>query len=492
MYDSTFWLETSTHNTFDTDVHSKYDVIVVGGGITGVVSAYLLQKSGKQVLIIDRLGIAKGESAHTTAFLTSVYDTSSEEIDNRFGETGVKAIWQNQQAAIDFIESLVEQENIDCDFTRINSHVFALKQEHLEILRQETDYGSKFGLDINYIEKSSLPFPTFGSMIVKNQAKFHPLKLINYLAQSFKEKGGHIKENLHVNKVENHEDGVKVICNDEIELTTKDLIVATHYPFTFDLKDVNKLSAYNTYVVEARIKSGLLAPDIYWDCDDPYTYFRVENEDEFDRIIIGGKDHKTGHSTGTPYEFLVAYLGKRLMIDSFEVIRQWTGQIYESIDGLPFIGEYKKHHYVATGWAGNGMTYGVFSAILIHDLITTDQHSEKELYNPRRNENILGMVGQSVVTFAKEVNHVAKVQLSTDESQLKDDEGAVMRVNGIPTAVYKHKNGRITKRMASCPHLKCVVAWNAVDKTFDCPCHGSRFTCEGKVFAGPATKDLVE
>ena len=253
------------------------------------------------------------------------------------------------------------------------------------------------------------------------------------------------------------------------------------------------MTSTQSYVIEAVIPSQQLPEALFLDTQDPYHYFRVDRSLLNDRIILGGEDHETGQASDAEARFakLETFLKKLLPDAPYQIVRRWSGQLYETIDGIPYIGKThtNKQWLIATGFAGNGMTFGVLSALIHRDLILGRENATTRLYRTRRFTGILHYMERGY-NFVKEFVKGFFRNEEQDMRKIGHDEGAVVRINGEQVAVYKSKTGEVTKLSPLCTHLKCVVAWNPDGKTWDCPCHGSRFEKTGKVLNGPASKPL--
>lgn len=489
---ASIWGTGESNSSLSTIKTEKTDVCIIGAGITGLTTAYFLSKQGKQVTVVDRLPtLASGETSHTTAFLTSYFDTPSEQIKNTFDEQTACLIWEIGQQAIDQVEQIIKSEVIDCDWRRCTNYVIAAQPDHAQILQTELAYARKAGISTQYHHPPSpLEFIHYDVLELHHQAKLHPINYLKGIIDILHQRGVKFIHS-HAHSVEEKE-GVQLITIDTDQtIASRDLVVTTHYPFTVDPLFSAKLEPYLSYVISAKIPKNTILEAIYQDTNDPYFYFRIDSTPDYDIITLGGADHYTGHAPETdPYLMLESYLNQLLLNTEYKITNKWSGQVLNAIDGIPYIGEYKPHHYLASGWAGNGMTFGTFSAQLISDLITHGDHPHRELFHPHRNQNKTGYAVHGAKTAAVEAAHLAQSMLSTDEDKIESDSGAVIAEKGKPVCVCKDQTGRIRRFSARCTHMGCIVRWNKHEKTFDCPCHGSRFNTKGEVITGPATKPL--
>jgi glycine/D-amino acid oxidase-like deaminating enzyme/nitrite reductase/ring-hydroxylating ferredoxin subunit len=364
-------------------------------------------------------------------------------------------------------------------------------EKEIESLQKDAELASAFGFDAEFIESD----PLFKRPAVRfpNQLKFHPLKYVNALAKALPGNGCNIFSRTRGSDIDNekHE-----LHSDNGVLAYETVVAATHVPIqgergTFGAALFQtKLAAYSTYAIEAEIET--MPESLFWDTDDPYLYLRFDRRDGGSSVIIGGEDHKTGQEEDTEarYEQLENILKKTF--PGSKPKHRWSGQVLETLDGLPYIGEIAAHQYIATGFSGNGMTLGTFSAMLICDLITGKSNLLSELFAPDR-KAIAGTwdyVRENKDFLAYFVKD--RLRPSVPLESLGRCSGEVLTVDGKKRAVYCDEDGQRTVLSPICPHMGCIVAWNKAEKTWDCPCHGSRFTATGELIAGPAESNLEQ
>ncbi|HEU4679655.1 MAG TPA: FAD-dependent oxidoreductase [Terrimicrobiaceae bacterium] len=469
------------------------DVLIVGGGITGITTAYLLKRAGCRVALVDLNNIGGGETAHTTAHLTFVADTRLHELASQLGRERAQAFWGAGHLAMQQIGSIVDELKIGCELRRVPGYLFAAtgKDEQTEAasLREDALIANALGFDAAFIEND----PVFQRPAVRfpNQLKFHPLKYLNVIAQTIPGDGCHIFSRTSGSNIN----------SDKHELETKEgsisygaVVAATNVPILGERNTLGgalfqtKLAAYSTYAIEAEIESA--AESLHWDTGDPYLYCRFDKRDGRKSVILGGEDHKTGQEENTEarYDRL-----ERILRETFPTARlkhRWSGQVLETPDGLPYIGEVRERQFLATGFSGNGMTLGTFSAILIRDLLTGQSNPWRELFAPQRKATIgtWDYLRENKDYPAYLLKGLASRPATVDEP--RRGFGEVIELKGEKRAVYCDDHGKRTVLSPICPHMGCVVAWNGAEKTWDCPCHGSRFTATGELMAGPAESGL--
>jgi glycine/D-amino acid oxidase-like deaminating enzyme/nitrite reductase/ring-hydroxylating ferredoxin subunit len=477
------------------DTHA--DVCIVGAGIAGLTTAYLLTKEGKRVIVVDDGPTAGGETCRTTAHLVSALDDRFYHLERLHGAEGARLAAQSHVAAIDKIEEIIRDEHIDCDFTRLDGYLFVPPGDDLAPLEDELKAAHRAGLtDVSRVERAPVAtFDTGPALRFPRQGQFHILKYLDGVADAAKRQGAVIYNGTHVDRIEGGKDA-RVETSRGL-VTAGAIVVATNSPVNDLVAIHTKQAAYRTFVVGARVPQGSVAQILLWDTPDPYHYVRVLRADGHDVLIVGGEDHKTGQANDAEERFqrLQQWTRERFPhVERFEF--QWSGQVMEPVDSLALIGRNpldSDNVYIATGDSGNGMTHGTIAGMLLTDLIAGRSNPWEKLYDPAR--KTLGATKE----FAKENLNVAAqyADLVTpgerdDISQIQPGEGAIVRHGLAKVAVYRDDQGVLHERSAFCSHLGCVVHWNSLEKTWDCPCHGSRFQTDGHVVNGPAIRALAK
>ncbi|HYF68023.1 MAG TPA: FAD-dependent oxidoreductase [Ohtaekwangia sp.] len=503
-YHESFWTDSVPQLPFGSlNTDEETDVVIVGAGIAGLSVGYALTKVGKRVIILDDGLIGSGESGRTTAHISTALDDRYLEIEKSLGEENAALAASSHSAAIHFVSQIVADEKIDCDFEKLNGYLFLDPSDRIQTLRKEFESTQKAGLKTEILpavpgisnhEGPCLRFP--------DQAQFHPMKYLLGLSKTIVENGGRIFQFSHVTEIS--KDGVQV---NGLKVRAKHIVVATNSPINNRVTMHTKQFPYRTYVVAAEIPKESLPRALWWDTGDqnsqwvakPYHYVRTQSfNDTADLLIVGGEDHKTGQADAEHISEEDRYaLLERWARDHFPMITNiaytWSGQVLEPIDMMGFIGRNPgdDNIYIVTGDSGNGMTHGTIAGMLIRDLITGVPNPWEKLYDPAR------VTFSAAGDFVKEVSNMAKQYLDyftpgemESVEQLRAGEGTVIRSKIQKLAVYRDPSGQVQAYSAVCPHLGCYVHWNADEKSFDCPCHGSRFSCEGKVMNGPAISDL--
>lgn len=449
----------------------KTDVVIVGGGLAGVFSAYLLAKEGKKVVLLEKDRIGNGQTDYTTAFITYVVDTNLSKMVEKIGEENAKLVWDSGKMALAEIERIISNEKIECDFLHCTAYEFALNREDIEILKKETRLGQKLGFDVSFKTDGKLGFENFGYLEIPDQAKFHPLKFLHHLTKKAQEAGVLVFENTEVLGIE--EGSHLQIKTEKGAIEAEFAVIDTYNPLSsFSLPD--RLISLQSYVMSFIIKKNIIGEAIYWDTEKPYSYFRLDTFENFDRLILGGRDHLTGQdpNPGNHFSELEAYLQKIYISKEYKVEAYWSGEILDSIDGIAYIGRSPRNPSVllSTGFSGNGMTYAALSAMLNRDIIMGKTNKYKALFDPGR----------------QSFSQTPKFR----EEEISFNSGKIIEIDGKKVAVYKDEQGKTHKLSPICTHLGCTVGWNDKEKTWDCPCHGSRYTKDGSVMNGPAKNPL--
>src|ERR687891_1711202 len=502
------------------------DVIIVGGGIAGMTTAYLLSKSGKKVVVIEDGYIGSGETGRTTAHITHALDDRYYNLEQKHGLDGARSAANSHTAAINLIESTVKEENIDCDFERLDGFLFLDPTDTKESLDKELEATHKAGINTTEIvEKAPLQsFNTGPCIRFPNQAQFQPLKYLRGLYHAIIRNEGQIFTETHAQEV--NSDGIKTLNDHTVK--AKSIVVATNAPIIDKTSKIyDKQDAFRTYVIGARIKKGAIPTALYWDTGNqnsenlvaPYHYVRIQkrdnNEDNddknYDLLIIGGEDHQTGNFSSDDdiekrYSRLESWAKDRFPIEAIEY--RWSGQVMEPQDSIAFIGhnpgDNRNNIYIATGDSGNGITHGTIAGILLTDLILGKSNPWTALYDPsRKPRKVPGAKSEVGETQSQEAEKPTdqdkqkndKRSSSKSEEKitslenLKERQGIVLEEEKI--AAYKDPTGQLHTYSAVCIHLGCTVTWNNSEKSFDCPCHGSRFSANsGNVINGPANSGI--
>jgi len=476
----------------------EVNVLVVGAGITGITAAYFLKKAGLTVALIEREHAAMMDTGHTTAHLTYVTDIRLTELTRNFGNNHAQAAWDAGAAAIDQIEAVVEQEKIECEFTRVPGYLHAPVdgdwESEAEKLKEEAKLATELGFDGEYLE--SVPHYGLPGIRFANQAKFHPRKYLARLREIMATDGSLVFDESAAEEFDAEKRSARVngrwIQFDRVVMATNNPLVGLASMTEATLFQT-KLSLYSSYVLGASAPAGSVPLALFWDTKDPYDYLRVDRHNGQDYIIFGGEDYKTGQVSETEgcFERLATKLGR--IVPEARVEHRWSGQVIVTIDGLPYIGENAEGQFIATGFCGNGITFGTISALMARDWATGARNPWSDLFAVDR-KKIKGAAWDYLKENKDYPYYLIKDRLARAEAdsvrELAPCTGMIIKSKAGKVAAYRDADGTVTKRSAICTHMGCVVRWNPAETTWDCPCHGSRFKTNGEVIAGPAEAPL--
>lgn len=474
------------------------DVLVIGGGLTGITAAYLLKKEGVKVALIERQRCAAADTGHTTAHLTYVTDYRLHQLVKHFGCEAAKAFWEAGMSAIDQISDIVRELKIDCEFKWVpgylHSKLFEPAQSELPALKKDAELARQLDFDAQWLDK--VPYANRPGIRFLNQAKFQPRKYLRALLNAIHGDGSYVFENTEAGEIQDKPLQVEA---GRYHIRCKYVIIATHTPLMGKCNVLNatlfqsKLALYTSYVLGAKLPKGIVPEALYWDTTDPYYYLRIDPQKDADYAIFGGEDCKTGQEEDAPKVF--ARLEEKLgqVLPQAKVQHRWLGQIVETNDGLPFIGENSGQQFVATGFCGNGFTLGTLSAVMARDRFLKRKNPWFDLFAVDRRK-FHGGTWRYIKENLDYPFYLVRDRLARAESDSTDDlkfgEGKIMKLDGKKVAAYRDETGKVNLHSPVCTHMKCLVRWNAADKTWDCPCHGSRFKPMGEVFSGPAEAPL--
>ena len=493
-----YWLESAPFPRFpkiDQDV--TVDVAIVGGGIMGVTAAHLLKQAGLTVALIDRDVVAGVDTMCTTAHLTCVTDQRLHQRRKHFNDDVAKAVWDAGGAGLDQIVRLIREEDIRCDFQWATGFLHApvgepRAESAVDDLKQEASAADVLGINAWFQERTA-PWEVPGVVFPK-QAIFHPRKYLAPLARSLPGKGSHVFSHTPADEI-----SARMIKSGERKIHFQHLILATHTPLTGNtsllpaLLFQTKLYLYTSYAVSARVKPGTVPPGAYWDTSDPYFYLRVEPGREFDRLIFGGEDHKTGQVDDTRNHYHALEQRLERYAPGAKIDHRWSGQVIETNDGLPFIGETAEHQFAGTGFSGNGMTFGSLAALMAADSVLKRKNPWTDIFDIHR-KHVLGGTWRYLAENADYPYYMVRNWLGgTDGDSLasvKPGQGKILKLDGKKVAAHRDADGKVSLCSPVCTHLQCIVDWNQSEQTWDCPCHGSRFKPSGEVISGPAEEPL--
>lgn len=492
------WQDTTTHDPVKSSKPiRRYNVIIIGAGITGLTTALMLQSAGKQCLIIEATAVGFGTTSGTSAHLNTVLDTPYTDIIKDFGMDAAILTATAAKEALQIIENFVSQYNIDCDFELCDGYMYATDAKEGEELDKLLNGIREVGLPGQYI--SDIPAPMKFTKAIKfgQQGRFHPLKYLTALLSAYQQLGGHLLEDCIVTKVIDGDNLQQVWTANSPVYEADEVVYATHTPPGIHLLTF-KLAPYRSYVMGFQLDPPQHYPeDLIYDMKEPFHYLRKAKYKNEDILIVGGQDHKTGHHDNTDFNFAELEAFVKAQYPVRKRLYKWSSQYYESTDGLPYIGYFpgkrNKRQFVATGYSGNGMIFGTLSAHIISGLILKGNSVYQDLFSPSRVKPVAGF--QSFVSENVDVvKHfmVDRLSITKIESaiELARGQGEVVNLEGQRVGLYKDIDGKLYGVDPVCKHAGCVVNWNNTERSWDCPCHGARYAPDGTLLTGPATEGL--
>jgi glycine/D-amino acid oxidase-like deaminating enzyme/nitrite reductase/ring-hydroxylating ferredoxin subunit len=499
MRNAPFWIDSASIRRFPRlQRNINVDVVIIGAGVTGVTTAYLMKKEGLTVALIERERVASIDTGHTTAHLTYITDVQLRELEDNFGNDHAQAAWDAGAAAIDEIEKIVGEEGIDCEFTRVPAYVHVRvdgsTKKEASSLKKEADLAAKLGFDAAYLK--SAPYFNLPAVRFANQAKFHPRKYLRSLVVKIPGNGSHVFEKSAATDFDAKKHRLKVnrhwVGFDRVVIATNNPLVGLASITSATLLQT-KLSLYTSYALGAEVPLETIPEALFWDTREPYDYLRVDRHRRFDYVVYGGEDHRTGQKRKTQRAYARLLARFKKIIPEARVDHRWSGQIIATPDGLPYIGENAEHQFVGTGYCGNGITFGTVAAMMARDWTTARKSPWTDLFAVDR-KKIKGATWNYFRENKDYPYYMIKDRIARPEAdsvrELKRGEGMVVGSRGKKVAAFRDHNGELHRLSPVCPHLGCHVRWNPAESTWDCPCHGSRFKATGEVISGPAEEAL--
>lgn len=483
------WVSTTEPGDFpalSSDEHA--DVVVVGAGITGLTTARLLIEDGASVIVIDAGPVCAGATGYTTAKVTSLHGLAYTDLADRFDEERARLYGEANEAAIREIERLIDLDGIDCDFERRAHIAYTIDRDSAASIEREAQLAARLGLPASTSSAAELPYDVAAAVRFDNQAQFHPRAYCLGLARAVTSAGGRIFSHTRARHVDDRE---RVVVTEHGELRAESIVVATHIPIREMGGYFARAEAMRSYALAVTV-DGDRPEDMYISIDSPTRSLRTAG----DHLIVGGEGHKVGepHDTNEHYRNLEAWA--RQHFDVVNVDHRWSAQDWSAADGVPVIGRMAGHDnvLVATAFKKWGMTHGTVAGLLLRDLIAGRVNPWLEVYDATRvtpKQSIREVISDNVSA----VKHFIGDRLASGDSTTIEDlaagDGAVVHIDGEAVAAFRDDDGRVRALSAVCTHLGCLVSFNPAERSWDCPCHGSRFACDGSVLEGPAVDDLA-
>ncbi|MGZ9586573.1 FAD-dependent oxidoreductase [Paenibacillus marinisediminis] len=498
QFPESYWRDTLSLPSFPKlTEHIHAEVVVVGGGISGITTAYLLAKEGIKVVLLEAGQLLNGTTGHTTAKITAQHDLIYDEFISNFGQEKAQLYYKANHEALQFIKRTIEEHEIQCDFSEQDAHIYTNSDEYITKIENELAAYEKLGINGEIVSQIALPIPIKTAIVMHKQAQFHPLKYLSKLVELFIQSGGIIYEHTTVETVEK-EPQPTAVTTDGHKITGKHVISCSHFP-CYDGKGFyfSRLHAERSYIIGIKSDKRYLG-GMYINAEQPKRSVRMTPLGNGENLIlIGGDGHKTGQGICTikHYEALQEFANQTFGIQEFSY--RWSTQDLVTLDKIPYVGQLSSsapNIYVATGYRKWGMTNGTAAALLLRDLIIGKENAYRELYTPSRFD-FAPDVKNFIVQNADVAKHLIGGKLEfvrNKPDSLANDEGGVVSVNGKRAGAYRDEKGKLHIVDTTCTHMGCELEWNHGDRSWDCPCHGSRFSIDGDVMEGPATKPLTK
>ncbi|MDQ5861390.1 MAG: FAD-dependent oxidoreductase [Actinomycetota bacterium] len=469
----------------------EVDAAVIGAGIAGLTAALALKRTGQTVAVVEAARVGTGVTGHTTGKVTSLHRLAYTELARRHGDDTARTYGQANQSAVEHVAQLVAEEAIDCEFRRVANYTYAETDDALDLVRAEASLAARLGLPAAFTTEVPLPFPAKGAVRFDGQAQIHAVKYLQGLARVVDGEGSFVFEQTRAERV--HDGSPAVVDTGHGTVRARDIIVATNVPFGGQGLFYLRCHPHRSYLVAGRVDTPPLDAT-FISVDEPVRSILTASVNGTSYVLTGGEGHRVSEpgDTAERYNRLAAFAHDRLGVD--KVAYRWSTQDGIPLDGLPYAGLMSptaKHVYVITGLRKWGLSNGTAAALILADTLSGRENPWASVFNSNRitpAASARRFMKENTKTVAAVL--AGKLRSRPGHTELSPGEGKVMTVNGESTAVYKDADGQVHAVSATCTHLGCTVGFNTADATWDCPCHGSRFSTDGTVIQGPAAKNL--
>lgn len=489
-----YWIASTPQKSYSALDHDlSVDLAIIGGGAVGISTAYMLCKKGIRIAILEADHILHGATGHTTAKITSQHGLIYHKIESQISLELARQYADANETAIKTITQIIRDNRIDCDFFPQSAYVYTNEDDYVDQIGQESMAAAALGIEAAYLDKIPLPFPIKAAVRFDHQAQFHPLKYFQALTETLTKCGCEIYEQSRVVGIEKGSHFVLTTHTGK-KITAQKVVIASHYPFYNKPRMYfARLWADKSYALALKIKEAYPG-GMYITAEEPGRSFRSLQCGEEELVIVGGEHHKTGLSkdTNRHYQALADYSHELFTVKNIPY--RWSTQDCMTLDSIPYVGQFKSNTpnlYIATGFGKWGMTNSIASSLLLKDLILAGKSPWQEVYRPSRHT-----ISASTKTFLVQNTSVAKELLkgklssAPKEFQLNPGEGKIVKIDGKKAGAYKDAQGAMHLVNTTCPHMGCELVWNPAERSWDCPCHGSRFSYDGDIIEGPTVKHL--
>ncbi|NLI93319.1 MAG: FAD-dependent oxidoreductase [Peptococcaceae bacterium] len=489
-----YWMDSTPQPEYPTlQEDIQVDIAIIGGGFVGISTAYMLHSQGLKTAILEADRILQGTTGHTTAKITSQHGLIYSKIKSQMSEEFAKQYADANESAIKMIEKIARENNIECDYVPQSAYVYTLQDWYIDKINDEVKVASSLGIKATYLEEIPLPFPIKAAIRFDDQAQFHPRKFLLPLAEKIAASGCQIFEQSRIVNIEENDKYV-LITRDGKKVTAEKVIIASHYPcYNKPALYFTRLYPERSYIVAIKAKEKYPG-GMYITAEEPGRSLRSQNSDQGELIFVVGEHHKTGQGEDTVkhYEALIDYANEHFTVENIPY--RWSTQDCMTLDDVPYVGHFTSHTpnmYIATGFGKWGMTNSIASAMILKDLIIKGESPWQDVYNPSR-QTILASAKNFIVENLNVAQNLinGKTQPLEHDTNIQKGEGKVIAANGQRSGAYRDEQGTLHVIDTTCTHMGCELNWNSAEKTWDCPCHGSRFTYEGDIVEGPAVNPL--
>ncbi|RKD25795.1 (2Fe-2S)-binding protein [Ammoniphilus oxalaticus] len=473
------------------------DVVIVGGGMTGLTSAYLLVNEGLKVAVLEADRLLNGTTGHTTAKVTAQHGLIYDELISSMGRSKARLYYEANLDALQFIEQMVEQHHIDCDFQKQDAYLYATTEEYKLKIEKEAAAYEKLGIDGGLVDEIPFDIEIQNGLVMKEQAQFHPLKYMAQLVRLITEKGGLIYENTTAVNIQTDDQHPTVLTRENHRVTANHALICSHFPFYEGLGLYSsRMYASRSYVLAAKTKKKYPG-GMYVSVDKPTRSLRsaMINGEEF--VLIVGEDHKTGQGGDTLDHYKKLETFGEQVFGLEKIAYRWSAQDLITLDKVPYIGgitSKESNIMIATGYRKWGMTTSAVAAFLFRDVVLKKKNRYQDLYSPSRfyaNPSLKNFFVQNANVVGQLLKGKFEMPHKTWD-EIGNDEGGIISIDGERKGAYRDPAGCLHIVDTTCTHIGCEVEWNNGDRTWDCPCHGSRFSYTGEVVEGPAEKPLQQ
>jgi glycine/D-amino acid oxidase-like deaminating enzyme/nitrite reductase/ring-hydroxylating ferredoxin subunit len=496
---TSLWVDTAPETDYPVlraGLHA--DVAVLGGGIAGLTTALLLKREGARVAVVEAGRVGAGVTAYTTAKVTSLHGIQYQSVESSFGEDGARAYAQANEAGLERVAELIDELGIDCDWRRKPAYTYAEDESDRGKIEDEVEAAVRAGLPATFTTETDLPWPVAAAIRVEDQAEFHPRRYLIALAAEVDGGGSHVFERSRAIAVAGGKERVR-ISTTRGELTADQVVVATHFPFLDRGGYFARMHPERSYGLGLYLKRGAKAPQgMYLSTESPSHTVRSHPTARGEMVIAGGESHKTGQGGDTAARVARLEQWARERFDVKSIEYRWSTQDNMPVDGVPFIGRlapFQKRLWVATGFMKWGLTNGTAAGMILTDLINDRSNPWADLFDSTRFKPLASakeLVKENANVGVHFVgDHIGRPDVRSVDALAPGQAGIVRRGAG-KVAAYREEDGTLHTVSAVCTHLGCQVKWNEAERSWDCPCHGSRFDPTGRVIQGPAVKDLEQ